>query len=186
MSNSLPLQPFDTVLVKPERWKEKPAFSQEEPQASPGAEAQAAIGRNRKILIVDDNPIVLKAFQMKLRACGFTVIATADASSVVNIARKEKPDVIVLDNHFDRTRGDGELIFGNLQWDGLIIMQWLERSLESVKIPIVIVTGEEPSRYKEKFLSAGATAFFQKPVNYSELLAVIRQALGDRQEPVQE
>ncbi len=59
-------------------------------------------------------------------------------------------------------------------------MQWLGRFHEVATIPVIIVSGEDPSKHKEKLLAAGAVAFFQKPVNFEELLAAILQVLGDR------
>jgi CheY-like chemotaxis protein len=142
------------------------------PEESPVVEKQSP--RNRKILVVDDNPVVLKAFELKLHASGFDVICASDGGAVVSTARRENPDLIILDINFPGSGGSGDP-----QWSGLTIMQWLERFQEGSEIPIIIVTGEDPAKQKEKYLAAGAVGFFQKPVNYPELLAAILQAIGE-------
>ena len=50
---------------------------------------------------------------------------------------------------------------------------------ELKNVPIVIITGAEPEKYKERALAAGATHFFHKPLDNDELLAVVRRTLGD-------
>lgn len=151
---------------------EKDAFAPDAPEGSPIGESPASVGKGRKIMVVDDNPVVLKAMQMKLEASGFTVITEADGGSVVRTVQIENPQLIILDINFPPGGG------GDLQWSGMTIMQWLDRFLEGVHIPIIIVTGEDPEKHRQKFLAAGAAAFFQKPVNYPELLAAILKALG--------
>jgi CheY-like chemotaxis protein len=165
-----PLKLSGDAPGKPPPLLEKLAFLPEATEA----EKRASVGRNRKILVVDDNAVVLKAFQFKLQACGFVVVTASDGAAVVNTARQENPDLIILDINFPPGGGAGDL-----QWNGMTIMQWLARFLEGASIPIIIVTGEDPSKHKEKFLAAGAVAFFQKPVNFEELLPAILKSLGD-------
>src|SRR5580700_3361219 len=57
---------------------EKQAFSSDRTQTSP-TEPSAPIGQNRKILVADDNSIVLKAFELKLKASGFEVSTASSA-----------------------------------------------------------------------------------------------------------
>ena len=87
------------------KWtKEEPKKQPEEaPFAGSGAAlatAEGGIGQNRKILVVDDNPVVLKAFELKLKALGFTVLTATEGASAVSTARQQQPDLIVLDINF--------------------------------------------------------------------------------------
>ena len=168
-----PLQLSKNAPSKPPPPKEKEALLPDDAQAAPGVEKNAAIGRGRKILVVDDNPVVVKALQLKLQASGFVVITATDGGEVVNTVREENPALIILDVIFP-PGGTGDV-----QWSGMTIMQWLTRFSDGERIPIIIVTGEDPAKQREKFLAAGAAGFFQKPVNYGELLSAIIQALGD-------
>jgi len=136
------------------------------------------IGRDRTILVVDDNVVVLKAFELKLKALGFRVLTAADGSDAVTLVHQEKPDLIVLDINFPP-----DAYSYGLQWDGFTIMQWLQRFQEAAVIPIIIITGEDPEKFKEKALAAGAFAFFQKPINQEEFLLAVRRALGQARGP---
>ncbi|HZQ45754.1 MAG TPA: response regulator [Verrucomicrobiae bacterium] len=153
--------------------KEKDLFLSNEAQTLSQSETQSSLGGNRKILVVDDNPTVLKAFELKLKANGFEVITTTDGSQVVSTAGQESPDLIILDVNFAPGGGTG-----GAQWNGLTILQWLRRFQEVAGIPVIVVTGEEPSKCKEKLLAAGAVDFFQKPVDFGQLLAAILRVLG--------
>lgn len=154
--------------------REKQPFLPEEAVSPAESAAQAAIGVGRKILVVDDNPIVVKALELKLKASGFSVMTAPDGAEGLRTARKEKPALIVLD--INLRAGD---VFSSLNWDGINIMQWLRKVQDVSHIPVVILTMEDPSRYREATVAGGAAAFFQKPVDFKKFLAAIRQLLGD-------
>jgi CheY-like chemotaxis protein len=130
----------------------------------------------KKILVVDDNKVVVKALSMKLNASGYEVLTANDGSEAVSTARKNKPDLIVLDISFPPDVAHG----GGVPWDGFLIMDWLRRIDEAKSIPVIIITGGDPAKFKDRALSAGAVSFFQKPVNNDELLAAIHKTLGDQ------
>ena len=54
-------------------------------------------------------------------------------------------------------------------------MNWLRRLEEAKDIPIIVITGGDPAKYKDRALAAGAVSFFHKPINNDELLTVIRR-----------
>ena len=111
---------------------------------------------------------------MKLKSSGFKVITAADGSEGLRAARSDKPDLIVLDINFRPSEN-----FSSLNWDGVNIMQWLRKTQQVAQIPVVILTMEDPSRYREATVAVGAAAFFQKPVDYKEFLAAILKLLGN-------
>jgi CheY-like chemotaxis protein len=134
-----------------------------------------AIGQDRKILVVDDNPVVLKAFELKLKALGFNVITATEGAGAVSLARAEQPNLMVLDINFPPDVGSS-----GLQWDGFNIMQWMHRFKEAADIPVIIITGGDPEKFKARALAAGAVAFFQKPINNEEFLLTVRRILGQQ------
>jgi len=135
--------------------------------------AQTSEGANGTILVVDDNPVVLKAFDLKLKSIGFKVITATDGSSAVSTARQEKPNVIVLDINFPPDVGST-----GLQWDGFSIMEWMRRFKEVADIPVIIITSSDPEKFKERALAAGAVGFFQKPIDHEEFLATVQKVLA--------
>jgi len=148
------------------------------PVSSPEAQPLAASGRKR-ILVADASMIILKTLTMKLKASGYDVLTAQDGGTAVSIVRREKPDLILLDITFPPDVAHG----GGVAWDGFLIMNWVRRMDEAKHIPIIIITGGDPAAYKNRSLAAGAAAFFHKPINNDELLAAIRQSLGQDSVP---
>jgi CheY-like chemotaxis protein len=128
----------------------------------------------KKVLIVDDNIVIVKTLSMKLTAQGYEVVTALDGGEAVSTARREKPDLILLDISFPPDVGHG----GGVAWDGFLIMSWLQRLEEAKHIPIIVITGGDPAKLKERALAAGAISFFRKPINPEELLAVMARTLG--------
>jgi CheY-like chemotaxis protein len=126
----------------------------------------------KKILVVDDNEIVIKTITLKLQGAGYQVIAAMDGSEAVALARKERPDIIVLDISFPAD-------VGGVPWDGFRIMEWFHRLDGTHKIPVIVITGSEDPKTKARATAAGAVAFFQKPLEHDYLLKVIRATLGE-------
>src|SRR5579871_4881107 len=131
-----------------------------------------AAAQAKKILVVDDNEIVIKTITLKLQGAGYRVVSAMDGSEAVAAARRENPDLILLDISFPPD-------VGSVEWDGFRIMEWFQRLETSRKIPIIIITGSEDPRTKDRATSAGAVAYFQKPLEHDFLLKVVRSTIGD-------
>ena len=129
----------------------------------------------KKILVVDDSPLILKVMSMKLTANGYDVVTAEDGGAAVSAARTERPDLILLDLSFPPDVAHG----GGVGWDGFLIMNWLRRLEEAKDIPIIVITGGEPAQFRDRAMAAGAANFFHKPIDNDALLTVIRQTLGD-------
>jgi DNA-binding response OmpR family regulator len=125
----------------------------------------------QKILVVDDNEVIVKTTTVRLTRAGFQVFTALDGSEAVALVRKEKPDLILLDLGFPPD-------LGGVPWDGFRIMEWLRRVDESKKIPVIVITGGAGDKDKEKALGGGAVAFLYKPLDYDELLKLVHATLG--------
>jgi CheY-like chemotaxis protein len=125
----------------------------------------------KKILVIDDNEIILKTTSMKLQSAGYQVFTALDASEGVAAVRREKPDLVLLDITFPPD-------VSGMSWDGFRIMDWLHRVDETKKIPIIVISGVVEETNKQRATAAGAVAFFPKPVNFDEMIKVIRATLG--------
>jgi CheY-like chemotaxis protein len=126
----------------------------------------------KKILVVDDNAVVIKTITLKLQGAGYQVIAAMDGAEAVALARTENPDLILLDISFPTD-------VGGVPWDGFRIMEWFHRLDSARKIPVIVITGSEEPKTKERATAAGAVAFFQKPLEHDYLLKIVRATLGD-------
>ena len=125
----------------------------------------------KKILVIDDNEIILKTTSMKLQSAGYQVFTALDGSEGVAAVRKEKPDLVLLDITFPPD-------VSGVAWDGFRIMDWLHRVDETKKIPIIIISGVVEEKNRKRAAASGAVAFFPKPVNFDEMIKVIRATLG--------
>jgi DNA-binding response OmpR family regulator len=121
---------------------------------------------NKKILIVDDDPDVRLGLHVRLKANHYDVIFAADGMASIAEARKHMPDLIILD-------------LGLPAGDGFSVMERLKATDSLSLIPVIVVSARDRNANADRALKAGARAFLQKPVDNAELLAVIRQALGE-------
>jgi len=130
-----------------------------------------AAAPRKKLLVVDDNDVILKTIAVKLTNAGFEVFTATDGTEAVGLVRKQKPDLIVLDISFPPD-------IGGVPWDGFRIMEWLHRVDESRKLPIIVITGGAGDKDKERAMAAGAVGFLYKPLDHDELLKLVRATLG--------
>src|SRR5215470_1695228 len=129
----------------------------------------------KKILIIDDSPVFLKTVSAKLTPHGYHALTARDGGEGISTVRHERPDLILLDINFPPDVAHG----GGVSWDGFLIMNWLRRMDEGKDIPVIMITGGDPAKYKDRSLAAGAVGFFHKPLDHDELLNVVRQTLGE-------
>ena len=123
------------------------------------------MANNAKIMIVEDDTDQLIGLKIRLQANHYTVVHAVDAVAAISTARREQPDLILLD-------------LGLPAGDGFTVMERLHDLMDVAHIPIIIVSAREPEAYAERAINEGAFAFFQKPVDNVELLEAIEHALG--------
>ena len=111
-----------------------------------------------RILIVDDEPQILRALRINLHARQYEVSAAADAGHALRAASTDHPDLVVLD-------------LGLPDMDGVEVIRRLR---DWTPVPIVVLSGRSGSRDKIEALDAGADDYVTKPFNIDELLARIR------------
>lgn len=156
-------------------------FSVSSPQTLPQAKISVtADGAERqKILIVDDDPIILKTLSLKLEAAGYAVATAADGSDALGALREHQPDLVLLDINFPPDIAHG----GGVPWDGFLLMKWL-RGIERVgKVPIIFITGDDSSKCRERALACGAKGFCTKPIDMECLLATTNRVLNGKAPP---
>jgi DNA-binding response OmpR family regulator len=122
--------------------------------------------RNKKILIVDDDPDVLQGMHVRLKANHYDTCLAGDTFAGVAEARRSMPDLILLD-------------LGLPAGGGFLVMERLKMIPALAIIPVIIVSARDGLGNQKRAFDAGAKAFLQKPVDDAELLAVVRQALGE-------
>jgi two-component system KDP operon response regulator KdpE len=120
----------------------------------------------KTLLIIDDDHDLILGLSVRLKANGYRVVAALDAISAVEVARRESPDLIILD-------------LGLPAGDGFVVIERLRSLPDLMAIPIIILSARDPTDNKMRALDAGAVAFFHKPPDNQELLSAIQQAVGE-------
>jgi two-component system KDP operon response regulator KdpE len=118
-----------------------------------------------KILLVDDDPDLLRALRLRLRANNYEVNTASDGYAAIASAQKDRPSLIILD-------------LGLPVGDGFVVLDRLQNSDALAGIPVIVLSARDPQNNEERALRSGAAAFFQKPADNEELLNVIRTNLG--------
>ena len=118
-----------------------------------------------RILLVDDDPDLLRALRLRLRANNYEVTTASDGYAAIAAAQKERPALIILD-------------LGLPVGDGFVVLNRLQNSDALSGVPVIVLSARDPQNNEEKALKAGAAAFFQKPADNDELLNVIRVSIG--------
>ncbi|MCX6032690.1 MAG: response regulator transcription factor [Chloroflexi bacterium] len=114
-----------------------------------------------KILLVDDDPILLDTLAFNLRHAGYRVVTALDGAAALEQAAAEKPDLVILD-----------LMLPEL--DGLTVCRSLRQTSE---VPILILTARTGELDKIVGLESGADDYLTKPFSLGELQARIRALL---------
>ena len=125
----------------------------------------------KRILVVDDDAVVIRALSIKLKANGFDVLIAKDGAAAIRTVRTERPDLILLDITFPAD-------VNTVSWDGFLIMEWLKRLEEADNVPIIIISAGNSEKCKNRARAAGAAAFFHKPISHDALFRYIRRKLN--------
>ncbi|TCP52008.1 two-component system KDP operon response regulator KdpE [Tamaricihabitans halophyticus] len=113
------------------------------------------------VLVVDDEPHIVRALRINLSARGYHVVSAHDGASALRAAAETKPDVVVLDLGLPDIDGS-EVIAGLRGWSS---------------IPIIVLSARGDSADKVVALDAGADDYVTKPFGMDELLARLRAAV---------
>lgn len=132
----------------------------------------------KKVLIIDDDPVILKRLSVALRSRGYQVTTATDGSEALAQARQQKPDLLIV----DVVLGLDPIGCGATGWDGFQIARWIRGS--SCVAPIIMISGADKPEYRSEAVAVGAGSFLSKPINTGELLATVA-SLVSGQEPVQ-
>ena len=118
----------------------------------------------KRILVVEDNETNMYLISFILKSRGYEIIEAKSGEEGVDIAIKERPDLILMDIQLPGI-------------DGLEATKRIRRSEAAREIPIVALTSYAMTGDREKSLSAGCTGYIEKPVNPDTILGEIEKYL---------
>ena len=119
----------------------------------------------KSILIVDDDPGLLKSVKPVLLAKGFSVLTAMTGEKGLQIVRRQKPDLIILD-----------VILPGIK--GRQVCMKLKESPDTQRIPVIFLTAKDSPDDVKAELAAGGIAHITKPFTPQKLLEEIQKALG--------
>lgn len=120
----------------------------------------------KKILLIDDEPEILKVLAKRLQDAGFEVITAADGIEGLDKARATSPDLILLDILMPKI-------------DGFDVCRLLKFDDRYKNIPIILLTAKTQDADKETGKKVGANGYITKPFESSDLIAKIKELIGE-------
>jgi CheY-like chemotaxis protein len=129
-----------------------------------------------KILLLDDDKIIQQAVYLSLRDHGYKILMSGEITDALKLIRTERPDLILVDLEFPF---DTTHLAGAAQ-DGFFLIEWVRRTEETKTIPIFIISGTEPAKYKPRADALGIKVCLQKPIKKEELLAAVQTVFAGR------
>ncbi|RKY86543.1 two-component system response regulator [candidate division KSB1 bacterium] len=119
----------------------------------------------KKILIIDDEPDLVKALKVRFQNEGYNVISAKDGAEGLEKARKENPDLIILDLMLPKI-------------DGFRVCRFIKFDESYKHIPIIMLTARIEEEDKKLGFETGADYYMTKPFDNQKLMDVIKKFIG--------
>jgi len=119
---------------------------------------------NKKVLIVEDNELNMKLFKDLLEAHDIDSVQTSNGFEVLDLARQEEPDLILMDIQLPEV-------------SGLEITKWLKDDDELKSIPVIAVTAFAMKGDEQKIREGGCEDYLSKPISVVSFLETINKHL---------
>ncbi len=121
----------------------------------------------KRILIVEDQAVIVNMLKIRLQANNYEVITAGDGEEGLEKAKKEKPNLIILDVMLPRM-------------NGYKVCQLLKADPKYNTIPIILASGRTPQEIRKVGEEVGANAYVSKPFEAEELLSKMKELLDER------
>src|SRR5499427_8970008 len=126
---------------------------------------RAGSGMPKTVLIVEDNELNMKLFHDLLEAHGYQTVGTRNGIEALDLARKHRPDLILMDIQLPEV-------------SGLEVTKWLKEDPELKASPVVAFTAFAMKGDEERIRQGGCEAYLSKPISVSKFIDTIRRFLG--------
>jgi two-component system, cell cycle response regulator DivK len=126
-------------------------------------------GMAKTVLIVEDNELNMNLFHDLLEAHGYTTVATRNGVEAIDLARKHRPHLILMDIQLPEV-------------SGLEVTKWIKDDPELHAIPVIAITAFAMKGDEERIRQGGCEAYLSKPISVAKFIETIRQFLGTAEE----
>jgi two-component system cell cycle response regulator DivK len=120
---------------------------------------------NKTVLIVEDNELNMKLFHDLLVAHGYNTLQTRDGMEALSMARKHRPDLILMDIQLPEV-------------SGLEVTKWIKEDDSLRTIPVIAVTAFAMKGDEEKMRDGGCEAYIAKPISVARFIETVQRFLG--------
>ena len=117
-----------------------------------------------RVLIVEDNELNMKLFHDLLEASGMLILETRNGIEALEVAKREKPDLIVMDIQLP-------------EMSGLEVTERIKSDPELGAIPVIAVTAFAMKGDEERIRAAGCEAYLSKPISIDNFIATVKRFL---------
>ena len=121
---------------------------------------------SKTVLIVEDNELNMKLFHDLLEAHGYGTLQTRTGIEALELARKYRPDLILMDIQLPEV-------------SGLEVTKWIKEDDDLCTIPVVAVTAFAMKGDEERIRQGGCEAYISKPISVTKFLETVRSYLGE-------
>jgi DNA-binding response OmpR family regulator len=119
----------------------------------------------KKVMIVDDDPVARRLAYQALTAEKFETIIAADATTGLNLARTQRPDLILLD-------------LGLPGGGGFTFLERLRQFPQLALTPVIVISGLDRAVNEPRAMASGVMEYLEKPVLPEQLVGIVRRVLG--------
>ena len=119
----------------------------------------------KTVLIVEDNELNMKLFHDLLEAHGYQTVGTRNGIEALDLARKHRPDLIVMDIQLPEV-------------SGLEVTKWLKDDPDLQTIPVIAVTAFAMKGDEERIRQGGCEAYLSEPISVGKFLETVRHFLA--------
>ena len=119
----------------------------------------------KTVMIVEDNELNMKLFHDLLEAHGYQTVGTRNGVEALDLARKHRPDLILMDIQLPEV-------------SGLEVTKWLKEDQERRGIPVVAVTAFAMKGDEERIRMGGCEGYLSKPISIPKFLDTVQQFAG--------
>ena len=120
--------------------------------------------KGRKVLIVDDDPTIIKMIKIFFENSGLKTIVASSGYEAMKLYEEEKPDAMILDIRMPKI-------------DGQKVLKKIRIEKKDLKTPVIAITGFHSAKVKSEIMAAGANAYLEKPLDMVKLLRIVKELM---------
>ncbi|MBJ3777650.1 response regulator [Acuticoccus mangrovi] len=117
-----------------------------------------------RVLIVEDNELNMKLFHDLLEASGMDILQTRNGIDALEVAKRERPDLIVMDIQLP-------------EMSGLEVTERIKSDPDLAPIPVIAVTAFAMKGDEERIRAAGCEAYLSKPISIDRFISTVKAFL---------